>query len=266
MDEQKYNKKKLSVLRIVLIVLGAAIGFSALWQYFSVFPDLVNPAYKIAISVVSSAAAATLLGLSAKPCYNLFGGVIDRIYAAVGSLGVRGAIVGVIGLVAAGIAAFTVDIIIRNVQNIWAVRLISDALVFMVFGAICCIGFTKWLDASETDSGVAPKNNGYLMSYDCFKSKRALIAARVVIGAKVLDGAYKALLMSDGDNAEAAARLNDINACGTAKIVKCGKEFSSLDEFERIEREFAERKRLRLISSAVDADVPLGAFSLPDEE
>lgn len=266
MVEQKYDKKKLTILRLALIALGAALGFTALWQYFTFYPDVVRPEFKIAITVVSSAATAAILWLSAKAFYNLFGGMTSRIYAATAALGVRGVIAATLGFFAAGVIVYVFDIVICTLQDIWAVRLLTDVLVFMVFAAVCCVGFTKWLDASEQSESAEAKKRGYFLSADCFMSERVMTAADVVIGAKTLDGAYKALLLSDDDGkAEAAARLDALVSSGKVKVIKCNKEFSTAAQYAEIERAFAENKRLKLISQNDGADIMLEKFSLPSD-
>lgn len=260
MDEQKYDKKKLTWLRLALIVLGAALGFTALWQYFISFPDAVRRELEIAITVVSSLATAAILGLSAKPCYNLFGGVAERIYSAACALGARGIAATVLGFAAAGLAVFAFDTVIRTVMDIWAVRLLADVLMFMGIACVCCICFTKWLNSDSDSEPAVVCKVGYLLSADCFTDERVTTVADVIIGAKVLDGAYKALLLSGGDG-KAAARLDTLVAEGKVRIVKCNKDFSDDAEYSDMERKFADNKRLKLIARRDDADVNLDVFA-----
>ena len=73
--KREYDKKKLIILRAVLIVIGGAVGATAVWQYFVYFPDVMRSEFKAVFTVVSGVVLAAILGLSAKPFYRLGSGI-----------------------------------------------------------------------------------------------------------------------------------------------------------------------------------------------
>ena len=105
-EQQHYDRKKLIILRAALIAIGAALGGTALWQYFVYYPDVIKREFRIVITVVSSAVLALILGLSAKPFYRLGASVADGVRALLSKLGAKGVAAVVLGLIAAGAAAY----------------------------------------------------------------------------------------------------------------------------------------------------------------
>lgn len=260
-EQQHYDRKKLIILRAALIAIGAALGGTALWQYFAYYPDVVKREFRIVITVVSSAVLALILGLSAKPFYRLGASVADSVRALLSELGAKGVAAVVLGLIAAGAAAYLTDVIIRDFLDIWAVRLLADVLVYLLFAALGCYGFTRWLVAEEDEAVPPPPDAGYLLAADCFGDDRVLTAADALINVKVREGAYKATcLFGDSD---AVKRLDSVVRSGSAKVLRFGKDFADRAEFVALEKRLAQSKRLKYVSTESDADVKLDAFALP---
>lgn len=244
-----YDKKKLTILRAVLILVGAGVGAAAVWQYFVVFPELVRKEYRIVITVVSAAVLAAILGLSAKPMYRLGVSIAELFSAVLGRLGARGILGVLLGLATASLATYAIDIAVRLTQDIWAIRLLIDVLIFLGFAALCCYGFTAWLSApSEGEAAPTPKI-GYLLSAAALADERSLTAVNVLINVNVTDAAYKALSISGADTA-AAERLGKLLSSGAVGLVHCRSDFSTPEEYAAVEAALAERKRLRLVSAA----------------
>lgn len=269
-EKHQYDKKKLMILRAVLIAIGAGVGTTAVWQYFVYFPDIVRNEFEPVIIVVSGAMLAAILALSAKPFYRLGAGIAQSVSGAVSHLGVKGVVAVLLGLIAAGIVAYVVDVVVRSYQDIWAVRLLADALAYLVFAALCCYGFVKWL-MTEYDDETQPQavKRGYLLAAGCLTDERAVTAAYVLNGIKVSDGAYKALCLFDGD-AAAVKRLDALVNCGAAELIRCKTPFGERDEYTELERSLADKKRLRLIVPTGERVPPDGLslelFSPPDAE
>lgn len=263
----KYDKRKLIILRAVLIIIGGAVGYLAVWQYFEFFPDVVKREYMIVITVVTSFLAATLLGLSAKPFYRLGASIAASVGAVNDRVGIRGIVATALALIASGAVVTVFDVIIRNAQNIWAVRLLLDVLVYIVCASLCCYIFTKWLNTPETEeTEKALPRVGYLLTAECFTDVRVNVAARTLINVKVCDGAYKALcLFESADNAQRAIKtLDELISCGAAEPIRSGNEFSDRVEYAELERSVAAAKRLILVSvkPTESSDLSLDVFSV----
>ena len=268
-EKHQYDKKKLIILRAALIAIGAGVGAAAVWQYFVYFPDVVRDEFEPVIIVVSGAMLAVILALSAKPFYRLGAGIAQSVIGVVSRLGIKGVIAVALGIVAAGMFVFIVDVIVGTYQDIWAVRLLVDVLAYVVFAAVCCYGFTKWLTAEPDDVEPQTVKRGYLLAAGCFADERAVSAAYALSGVKVCDGAYRALCLFDGD-ATAVKRLDALIESGAAEPIACKTPFGARDEYEKLEIELADKKRLRYIapsgSEAPSDGLSLDLFAPPSAE
>lgn len=244
-----YNRKKLIILRAALAALGAGIGGLSLWQYFVYFPDIVRMEYRIVITVVSAAAFALILALSAKPLYRLISSVKESITSAGARLGFFGVTATVLGLAAAGAVTYLFDIIIRRVQGIWAVRLLGDVLVFMLAAAALIAVILRY--GSTGDVQERTPKIGYLITAEALRDERVLVAADALINAYVCDGAYSALNFSGGDgDGKCAERLNAMINSGAVGVVKLSRQYLSASEYASAERKLAENRRLRAVLPA----------------
>lgn len=270
MTNNSYDKVKLIILRAALVLIGAGIGFLALWQYFLFYPHIVRREYQIVITVVSTALVALMFGLSAKALYRLVASVAVAVRGLKDNLGVRGIIaVGLGFLVAVGLTV-AFDVLIKRVVDIWAVRLIADILAFILFAAALCVGFTKWMNApkgNKSEKADAPAV-GYLISAECFSDERVLTAVYTLINVKVCDGAYKALCLYGGDKGAEAARLMDLLVKkGVVSVLNTGKTFDDGRAYEQLEKQVAASKRLKRISfDADEKELPLALFSPPSAD
>lgn len=269
MDAVVYDKKKLIIIRALLIAIGAGVGATAMWQYFVYYPESVKREIQIVIIVVSGAAFAAILGLSAKPFYRL-GAAVIGLFANVGStLGRRGIIAVLAGLAAAGLAGFLFDVILRSFLDIIAVRVLADALVTVFFAAVCCYGFSKWLTADDVPetSTVRTSCHGYLLTASCFFDDRVFAAADFLCDVKVSTAALKAV-WKFGDVA-ALTRLKAVTESGAVETVKCVTAFEEKSEYAAIERRIADKKLLVLLQTANDIFEPfadgetLDVFAMP---
>lgn len=263
MTVNNYDKRKLILLRFALIVIGAGLGFLALWQYFLYFPDIVRREYQIVITVVSSALIALLLGLSAKPFYRLIASIMFGIRSAGSKIGKRGIAALAVGFVVAGAVVVAFDMGIRLVLDIWAVRLLTDVLAYILSAALCCYGFTKLFTMQRTERP-APPTVGYLICAECLFDERAVTAAYALMNVKVCDAAYKALCLIGGDSAAAVQRLDALTASGAVGVVHCDKEFATAAEYAEAEAELAAAKRLRIVGVATE--LSLDMFATPTEK
>lgn len=266
MTYQNYDKRKLIILRAVLLLLGAGVGALASWQYFEFFPDVVRREYRIMIIVVSSAVVAGLLWLSSKPLYRLGASIAESVGGAAAALGVRGIMGAALGFVAAGACAYVFDVIIRTHWDIWAVRLLTDTLVYILCAVLFCYSFTRWLVQNDAEHTPLPPRNGYLLKAECFNDDRVLTVAAALPNVKVCDGAFKALCLNNADS-RAVERLSLLVNSDAVGVIKCGGSFSTPEEFDELENRYAESKRLRAVcvrpcgASAVELEL----FALPTE-
>lgn len=249
-----YDKKKLIILRAALILIGGAVGGTAVWQYFVNYPELMRREFQIIITVVSASIGAQFAGI-------------------VRTLGARGVVAVVAGLAAAGMFGFLLDVIIRGYIGVWAVRLLADILAVCLFAVLCCYGFTKWVAADEPEETGAPEREcvGYLLTASCFTDERVLTAADTLCNVKISKNVFQALCRFGGDGA-AMARLNAVIERGAAESLKGGDDFSNADDYARAEIALAAAKRLKPIVAAadgfpaIDGAVDVAVFAPPTDE
>lgn len=270
MTNNSYDKVKLIILRAALVLLGAGLGFLALWQYFMFYPHVVKREYQIVITVVSTALVALMFGLSAKAVYRLISSVATAVGGLKDRVGARGIIAVLLGFIVAGGIVVGFDFLIKLAVDIWAVRLLADILAFILFAAVLCVGFTKWMTAPKGEK--PPKADapavGYLVAAECFADERVFTAVHTLINVKVLDGAYKALCLYGGENGAAAARVMDkLIKSGAISVINVNKPFDDGKAYGELEKQVAASKRLKRIS--VDGDekeLALGLFSRPSAD
>ncbi|MDE6201676.1 MAG: hypothetical protein K2M47_07390 [Clostridiales bacterium] len=270
MTQNSYDKVKLIILRAALVLIGAGLGFLALWQYFLFYPHVVKREYQIVITVVSTALIALMFGLSAKAVYRLISSVATAVHGLKDSVGTRGIIAVLLGLLVAVGIVVGFDFLIKLAVDIWAVRLLADVLAFILCAAALCVGFTKWMNAprnAKSQKADAPAV-GYLMSAECFSDERVLTAVHTLINVKVIDGAYKALCLYGGDKGGDAARLMDVLVKnGAVAVLNTGKPFDDGRAYEQLEKQVAASKRLKRISlDGGEKELALSLFAPPSAE
>lgn len=270
MTNNSYDKVKLIILRAALVLIGAGLGFLALWQYFLFYPNVVKREYQIVITVVSAALVALMFGLSAKAVYRLISSVATAVIGLKERVGARGIIAVLLGFIVAGGIVVGFDFLIKLVVDIWAVRLLADVLAFILFAAALCVGFTKWMTSPK---GEKPQKAdapavGYLVAAECFSDERVLTAVYTLINVKVLDGAYKALCLYGGDKGADGARLMDtLVRSGAISVLNTNKPFDDGKAYEQLEKQVAAAKRLKRISLSGDEKEPaLSLFSPPSAD
>lgn len=270
MTNNSYDKVKLIILRAALVLIGAGLGFLALWQYFTFYPNIVKREYQIVITVVSSALIALMFGLSAKAVYRLISSVATAVGGIKDRMGWRGIIAVALGFSVAGGIVVGFDFLIKRVVDIWAVRLLADILVFIFCAAGLCVGFTKWMTSPKTPKTQKPDAPavGYLVAAECFSDERVLTAVYTLINVKVIDGAYKALCLYGGEDGYRGARVMDtLVKSGALSVINTNKPFDDGKAYEQLEKQVADAKRLKRISlNGGDNELALGLFSPPSAD
>lgn len=266
-----YDRKKLIILRAALIAIGGAVGGTALWQYFVFYPNIMRRELQIVVIVGSAIAFAAVLGLSAKAVYRLGASIASLFSKVFSELGAKGIVAVVAGLVTAAMLGYLFDMTIRRSLDILAVRVLADIIVAMIFAALCCFGFTKWMaaDCAEEPTVPAP-TRGYLLTASCFYDDRVYTAAEVLTGAVVSENVLK-VLWKTGADADAIKRLKNVTDRGVA-VVKRSDAFSDAAEYAEAESALAAAKRLRVVERrselypSIEGAIELGAFAEPSAE
>lgn len=257
-----YDKKKLTALRIVLAAIGAVVVTTALWQFFEYMPDIMRKEFRISVTVVSSAVLAAIFVLSAKPIYRLLSRLSGELLKITAALGAKGTVAVVSGLLAAGMVGYLCDVMIRGALTVWATRILSDVLVAAVFAALCCWAFVKWV-ATDDDGEPLRKQAacvGYLLTASCFSDERVFVAADILCNVKTSDSVLKALWKFDG-GAEALERLKILSESGAVSELRGG-DFETAEEYVKSEVKLAAANRLKPIELTGRGFPEIGGASL----
>lgn len=247
-EKNMYDKKKLIILRIILVAVGGIIAGTALWQFFVYYPNAMRREFKISVAVVSAVVLAAIFGLSSKPVYRVGARLSGEIVKIGDGLGAKGTVAVVAGLLTAGMVGYLFDVIIREALTVWATRILSDVLVAMIFAALCCWAFTKWIAApDEFEAARKPMPCvGYLLSASCFFDERVFAAADLLCNVKVSDSVLKALWKFDC-GAEALERLKILMDSGAVGEIRCGEDFDTVEDYARAEAALASARRLKIV-------------------
>ena len=237
----------------------------------SFYPEVMRRELQIVVIVGSAAAFAVVLGLSAKAVYRLGASIASLFSKVFAELGAKGVVAVVAGLVTAAMLGYLFDIIIRRSLDILAVRVLADIIVAIVFAALCCFGFTKWMaaDCAEEPTLPAP-TRGYLLTASCFFDDRVYTAAGFLTGVSVSENVLKALWKTGAD-ADAIRRLKHVTDGGVT-VIKCADAFADAAEYARSESALAAAKRLKPIEypselfPSIDGAAALTAFAEPGAE
>lgn len=266
-----YDKKILIIVRAALIVFGAAVGALGSWQYFVTYPAIMRKEFQVIVIIVCATVISAVLGFSAKPFYRLGASIKAQIIKVTGTLGAKGITAIVTGLVAAGLIAFLFDVILRESLTVLAVRILIDMLIAIVFAALCCYGFTKFLAAEDTpeEMNMPQAFGGYLLCADCFEDDRVYTACDALINIKVCDRAFEALSRLDLGK-DAFDRLKTVIDAKAAALIRMSKDYDGLDGYRAEELKIAAARRLVAVTDAGGADnlktISLKAFAMPSEK
>ncbi len=255
-NTEKYDGKRLIILRAALIAIGAVIGGVCVWQYFVAYPDIMRKEFRIVIIVVSAAVIAAILGLSAKPMYRLIASVIAVFGRISGSLGGKGIAAATAGFVAAGIVGYLFDMSVRYAISVIAVRVLADVLVSLLCVLALCYAFMRWLGAEAEDRTAVESVP--------FSGYRVFVAADVLNNVKVSDSVFKALCVL-GSDAAAADRLKVLLESGRIERIRNSAKFDTASQYAESEARLAISKRLRPVylggESVADGAVRLETFA-----
>ncbi len=264
-----YDKKTLTILRAVLIVIGAATGGTAVWQYFVYYPDVMRREFSIVVIVVSAVVLGAVFGLAAKSVYRLAEAIKGQFGNLKAELGYKGVIAAVCGFVAAVLVGLLFDFIISRAVEIIAVRVLSDAIIVALFAALCCYAFIRWIASDDTEPvETSDKKVGYLLTASCFEDDRVYAAAEFLCCVKVTSATFKALWkFADG---AALDRLKTVTESGAADVIRLAADFDTAEQYIKGEAEIAAAKRLKPIAAksekfgAVEGGAALEVFAADD--
>lgn len=262
---RKLNGKLVMIVRIVLFVLGAALGTLAVWQYFQLNPNVVVGGIKAVFYSACALVPALLMLFSTKPILMLAYAIGDLIKKAFGRTKPMDVASALLGLLIGLLLGYLCEALFSLVLKIFALRLIIDILVGLIFGYVSALLCSKLLSNKNASSdglsegerngaeyGVTrlsiKSGTGYLLSASALYRKTLVpICEKWLLGTIFVSQKTVDLLMDDAANplsAEAIVRYRALCESGKVRLINA----KNADSDEKTELVcLAQNKRLKLI-------------------
>ncbi len=248
MDEIKINKNLLLIFRLLMTLIGAAVGIVAIWQVFSVRPELVRSVgLKAVFYIACGTLPAAFMFLTARPLLGVVLAGCEKVK--LGFKGVKAVeVAGVfVGLIIGVFFGFVSDAVMRLFLPIIALRIIIAVVLAVVtayVAAMLCIRFINKAEASdgESESESAESfskeytgGSGYVLSGGALKNDRIInVCAKWLTGdIFVLESTAEGFSKTADINpvaADAARRLDELLGSGKVKISDFGNDFENDDD------------------------------------
>ncbi len=170
MDKNKYNKKVLIILRILLFIGGFSVGFAAIWQVMHSDAFLIKGWLKYVFYAVSGLVPALVLLLSAKPVYLLLKGLASKVLSRFHGLKGEDAAGIILAAVLSILAGYLCDFVLSLFIDILALRIVIDFFAALAAFYGVAVLFFKVLkkygaEHKEDDDSLKPRQFfGYIFT------------------------------------------------------------------------------------------------------
>lgn len=267
---RKYKKFVLPVMRIVLFVAGAAVGYIVMWQVLRAYPNSLAAAYKYVYCSGTGFLLGAVLALSARSVLWLAFTVADglkNLFRGAKPADVAGVF---IGLAAGFMLAYLFDFLLSLVLKIFSLRILLDVLFALAAAGLCMYGVLHALHASDA-SDDAPSSGmrtdtaytgGYVLHSSAFFCDGLLPFCRDwLIGQAAVTEGTVAELIAAGENGQAALKIyGELLSAGAVHTVSAGKG----EEKEQVAA-YAEAHKCKIVTAEENAwenvKAPVLAFS-----
>lgn len=166
----RLSKRLIIVASVVLFLVGALLGFLAMWQFLAFRPQNLSEPLKYVFYTAGALLAGLLLFFSTKLILYLMYTIGDALKKAFGHtkpLDIAGVLLGVvIGVM----VAYLADALLGLVLKILAVRVAIVIVVGLAASLIAIILCTKFLSSKNDDVVEVPAFSGYLLSSSALKN------------------------------------------------------------------------------------------------
>lgn len=256
MKRNDVDRRVLLITRVVLFIVGAVVGWLAMWQFLLAFPAAVRDGLKVVFEIIAAAVIAFALMLSARPIIylgKLIAVGVARLAARLKPLEVVGL---VLGIATGMMVAFLAYVLMSLFLPIIAVRVVLTVLVG--FGA--CVGasvaFARGLTAPPEEEPVSGERyHGWILHASAFSSERLPRMLEWMDGpVYVLGRTIKTLIDGMETDPDALARYKELSTQDAFRQL----ESPETDETQAVTR-LALTKRLRIVAASPDqvASAPL---------
>ena len=251
MKRNDVDRRVLLITRVVLFIVGAVVGWLAMWQFLLAFPAAVRDGLKVVFEIIAAAVIAFALMLSARPIIYL--GKLIAVGVARRAARLKPL---VLGIATGMMVAFLAYVLMSLFLPIIAVRVVLTVLVG--FGA--CVGasvaFARGLTAPPEEEPVSGERyHGWILHASAFSSDRLPHMLEWMDGpVYVLGRTIKTLIDGMETDPDALARYKELSTQDAFRQL----ESPETDETQAVTR-LALTKRLRIVAASPDqvASAPL---------
>lgn len=251
MQRKDIDRRVLIITRVICFVVGAVVGWTAMWQFLVAFPELVRPPLWIVFELIAALVIAAALTLSARPIIylgKLIGQGVGKLAARLKPMEVVGI---VLGLVAGLMVAFLAYVLMNLFIPIAAVRIVLTVIIAFAACIGASIAFARGLTETaveEEEEPVELRYNGMIVHSSAFRSEHLGRILDWFDGpVYVLGRTVKTLIDGMEADAESLARYRDLAAQDVFRQV----ETPEVDETQAVIR-YAVSKRLKIVLCGAD--------------
>ena len=255
--KKSYDARILALARVLLFMLGASVGWLAMWQLFLAYPKLVPDGWKIAFDTMAAVFLGGLLALSARPILNVLtyvGAALLRFVSRHRPIELVGVLLGVaVGLM----IAFFVSALLRTFLPVKAARVIITVVVALFSVFVASVAFVRLLLAPPEKAEEPAHTAGYILHSSAFRS--ALVTQLVedwLNGPVYVSGkTVSALIASVEEDSDPLVRYRKLEANDSVRRTDAANRLSETEEVARLAR----LKRLKIIVASENGPTDFGA-------
>lgn len=254
--KKTYDARILAIARVILFMLGASVGWLAMWQLFLAYPSLVPDGWKIAFDAMAAVFSGGLLALSARPILNMLsyvGAALLRFVSRHRPIELVGVLLGVaVGLM----IAFFVSALLQVFLPVKAARVVITVVVALFSVFVASLAFVRLLLSPPEKEEEAVHTVGYILHSSVFRS--ALVTPLVedwLNGPVFVSGkTVSALIASVEEDSDPLVRYRKLEANESVRRIDAANRLSETEEIARLAR----LKRLKIIVGSEDGPIDFG--------
>ncbi len=235
----KRDRRILVLLRVLLFVIGGAIGILIAWQ----IQQALGINYSVVIFYLCYGAGILLIGgvlaLSAELFLSLARSLATALknkMSAVSAFDVTGL---VIGLVFGMVSALLVELLLQNIMSILALRVVIDIVLGLLVATVASYNCSKWLSSSDTglDESETTKNKiatkGYILTRGALRADKITTLCRDWLDGNifVISTLYESLSQEakGEEKSKECENFNELYTQGIVKIISVATPFNELE-------------------------------------
>lgn len=247
MKRKDIDRRVVFIARVILFIVGAVVGWVAMWQFLLAYPQAVRDSLKIVFEIIAAAVVAFALLLSTRPILYLGKWIADGIKSLTARVKPLEAVGIVLGIAAGLMVAFLAYVLMNLFIPIVAVRIVLTVIIGFVACVAASYAFARGLTAPPEEEPIAHERfNGLIVHSSAFMSERLehilewLDAPVYVLGRTV-----KTLIDRMDVEPDALARYKELAGQEAFRTV----ESTETDETQAVVR-YAVTKRLKIIAKS----------------